>query len=78
MENMIDQPAVQNLLRPDALAAYLATHLSSATVGEPLGALRVRGGHSNETFFLWRGDERWVLRRPPLGKLPSHRARCRA
>ena len=29
-------------------------------------------GHSNETFFVTRGNERWVLRRPPRGAfLPS-------
>jgi aminoglycoside phosphotransferase (APT) family kinase protein len=66
MENQIDQPAVQKLLRPDALAGYLAQHVPGDTTA-PLGALRVRGGHSNETFFLWRGADRWVLRRPPLG-----------
>jgi aminoglycoside phosphotransferase (APT) family kinase protein len=66
VENQIDQPAVQNLLRPAALAAYLATAVPG-DVGAPLGAMRVRGGHSNETFFVWRGADRWVLRRPPLG-----------
>jgi aminoglycoside phosphotransferase (APT) family kinase protein len=34
--------------------------------------LRHQAGHSNETFFLRRGDEDLVLRRPPLGAfLPS-------
>ena len=29
-------------------------------------------GHSNETFFVTRGEDRWVLRRPPRGAfLPS-------
>lgn len=33
---------------------------------------RHQAGHSNETFFVRRGDSDWVLRRPPLGAfLPS-------
>ncbi len=67
MEDMIAQPEVQRLLRPDALAAFLALHVPGDTAGAPLGAYRIRGGHSNETFFLWRGADLWVLRRPPLG-----------
>ncbi|MDQ2700244.1 MAG: phosphotransferase family protein [Actinomycetota bacterium] len=31
---------------------------------------RVRAGHSNLTFFITRGDERWVLRRPPRPPVP--------
>ncbi|MGB0120865.1 MAG: phosphotransferase family protein [Solirubrobacterales bacterium] len=32
---------------------------------------RVRAGHSNITFFIARGDERWVLRRPPRPPVPA-------
>lgn len=33
---------------------------------------RHQAGHSNETFFVTRGDREWVLRRPPRGAfLPS-------
>ncbi|MGA7396211.1 MAG: phosphotransferase family protein [Solirubrobacterales bacterium] len=32
---------------------------------------RVRAGHSNITFFISRGDERWVLRRPPRPPVPA-------
>lgn len=31
---------------------------------------RVRAGHSNLTFFITRGDDRWVLRRPPRPPFP--------
>jgi aminoglycoside phosphotransferase (APT) family kinase protein len=69
--DMSDTPEVQHLLRPSALADYLAEHLPVEN-DAPLGAYRVRGGHSNETFFIWRGDEHYVLRRPPLGNyLPT-------
>nr|MBA3822859.1 phosphotransferase family protein [Ktedonobacterales bacterium] len=66
MEDQIERPEVARLLNPPALTAYLAEHVPG-DVDAPLGALRVRGGHSNETFFVWRGADRWVLRRPPLG-----------
>jgi len=31
---------------------------------------RVRAGHSNLTFFITRGDDHWVLRRPPRPPFP--------
>lgn len=52
-----------------ALRAYLDDHLPGT--GE-LTVERHQAGHSNETFFITRGEERYVLRRPPLGAfLPS-------
>lgn len=45
--------------------------LSEALPGE--GAVeieRVRAGHSNLTFFITRGEDRWVLRRPPRPPFP--------
>ncbi len=51
-----------------ALERYLAEHLP----GEdgPLSVERiVAAGHSNETFFITRGSQSWVLRRPPRGPL---------
>jgi aminoglycoside phosphotransferase (APT) family kinase protein len=50
------------LVDPDALERYLATALP----GEGAFAVeRHQAGHSNETFFVTRGDTKWVLRRPP-------------
>jgi aminoglycoside phosphotransferase (APT) family kinase protein len=46
--------------------AALERHLRAELPGD--GALEVerhRAGHSNETFFVTRGEDRWVLRRPP-------------
>lgn len=37
----------------------------------PIEIERVRAGHSNITFFLTRGDQRWVLRRPPRPPVPA-------
>lgn len=52
-----------------ALAAYLNKELPGD--GE-LTVTRHQAGHSNETFFVRRGPDEWVLRRPPLGAfLPS-------
>lgn len=56
------------LVDADALATYL-DHAIPQTQGQPLAVERVRGGHSNETFFITRGGHEWVLRRPPRGQL---------
>ena len=57
------------LVDEQALAAFLARELPGE--GE-LVATRHQAGHSNETFFVRRGVEEWVLRRPPRGAfLPS-------
>ncbi len=48
----------------------LEEHLRSALPGllhGPLSATLVAGGRSNLTYVLTDGQDRWVLRRPPLG-----------
>jgi len=50
------------LVEPAALARYLEAVLPGD--GE-LTVERHQAGHSNETFFISRGDDEWVLRRPP-------------
>jgi aminoglycoside phosphotransferase (APT) family kinase protein len=37
----------------------------------PLSATPIGGGHSNVTYALDRGNDRYVLRRPPRGPLPA-------
>jgi aminoglycoside phosphotransferase (APT) family kinase protein len=56
---------------PEALRAYLARALPDPALepASPLAIERIRGGHSNETFYITRGSQRWVLRRPPRGPL---------
>jgi aminoglycoside phosphotransferase (APT) family kinase protein len=68
---MTDQaagPPQEDLSRPlvdeDALRRYLDERLGD---GPPIEVERHQVGHSNETFFVTRGDDRWVLRRPPRG-----------
>jgi aminoglycoside phosphotransferase (APT) family kinase protein len=61
--------AVGRLIDRDKLASYLDHHLGGSVA---LEVERHQAGHSNETFFVTRGDDRLVLRRPPLGAfLPS-------
>lgn len=55
------------LVDADALRAYLAGRVLGDDA--PLAVERIRGGHSNETFFITRGAQEWVLRRPPRGHL---------
>ena len=46
-------------------------NLSTALPGSgPVEIERVRAGHSNLTFFITRGEDRWVLRRPPRPPFP--------
>ena len=57
------------LIDEQKLAAYLAEKLPGEADFE---VERHRAGHSNETFFVRRGERTWTLRRPPLGAfLPS-------
>ena len=51
----------------DELSSYLAVHLPG---DDPIEVERHAFGHSNVTFFVTRGEARYVLRRPPEGPLP--------
>jgi aminoglycoside phosphotransferase (APT) family kinase protein len=55
------------LIIEENLRQYLAQHLPGDDA--PLAVERISGGHSNETFFIKRGTQEWVLRRPPRGPL---------
>jgi aminoglycoside phosphotransferase (APT) family kinase protein len=55
-------PGLDPLIDPEALTAYLDARFGDT---RPLQIERHQAGHSNETFFVTRGDARWVLRRPP-------------
>jgi aminoglycoside phosphotransferase (APT) family kinase protein len=57
------------LVDEQALARYLDERLPGS---DAIQVERHQAGHSNETFFVTRGDDSWVLRRPPRGAfLPS-------
>lgn len=53
----------EQLVDPRRLQSYLARHLPG---DGDLIVERHIAGHSNETFFVRRGEQEWVLRRPPL------------
>lgn len=55
------------LIHEENLRSYLAKRLPGSDA--PLHLERVKGGHSNETFFVTRGEQELVLRRPPRGPL---------
>lgn len=58
------------LVDEERLREYLARRIPAEHTNDmPLRVERVRGGHSNETFFIGRGSHEWVLRRPPRGPL---------
>ena len=64
-EAAASEPAPLLVRRP--LEAYLdGLGLGSG----PVEAEAIGEGHSNVTFLVRRGDEAWVLRRPPRGPLP--------
>jgi aminoglycoside phosphotransferase (APT) family kinase protein len=57
---------------PGLPLAALERHLRQALPGllrGPLSAQLVAGGRSNLTYLLTDGQDRWVLRRPPLGHI---------
>ncbi len=55
------------LIDEENLRRYLAQSLPGEDT--PLEIERISGGHSNETFYIQRGNQQWVLRRPPRGPL---------
>ncbi len=61
------EPSLEQLIDVGALERFV----NEQVPGEP-GSLDVQkhvAGFSNETFYVSRGDEHWVLRRPPRGPL---------
>lgn len=59
---MTETQIAQQLVDPDKLYDYLKDRLPGSG---PFDVIRHVAGHSNETFFINRGEHRWVLRRPP-------------
>ena len=57
-----DAGTLPPLVDPESLGRYLATEIPG---DGQLEVERHQAGHSNETFFVRRGSEEWVLRRPP-------------
>lgn len=57
------------LVNESALRSYLDQKLPGENTGASLVIERVSAGHSNETFLIRRGNQEFILRRPPLGPL---------
>src|SRR5436305_3396825 len=63
--------AAEQELPPLIVREPLAEYLDSRGIGSgPLEASRIGEGHSNITYLIERGGERFVLRRPPRPPLP--------
>ena len=63
---MID---VEQMVPTAAVAAFLDEALGPSPA--PVRVEKVGQGRSNLTFRVERGDEAWILRRPPMGDLPE-------
>jgi aminoglycoside phosphotransferase (APT) family kinase protein len=59
--------ALDQLVDVAALERYVNEHVPG-TPG-PITVEKHVAGYSNETFYVSRGEERWVMRRPPRGPL---------
>src|SRR5215207_2118913 len=70
---IVDTPeeAAQLELPPLLVRRPLEAFLDGCGLGSgPVEADAVGEGHSNVTYVIRRGDDRWVLRRPPRPPLP--------
>ena len=63
---MID---VEQLVPTAAVAAWLDATLGPGSA--PVHVTKVGQGRSNLTFLVERGEDSWILRRPPMGDLPE-------
>ena len=71
--DIVDTPAeaAELELAPLIVRAPLEAYLDRHGLGSgPIDAERIGEGHSNITYLIRRGDERFVLRRPPRPPLP--------
>lgn len=59
--------ALSSLIDVAALQRWIEARVPGG--GSPIAVQKHVAGFSNETFFVTRGNEQWVLRRPPRGPL---------
>ena len=65
---MTSQLPLEDPTPPLVDAEALSSYLDDRLLGDgPFDVARHQAGHSNETFFVRRSGEEWVLRRPPRG-----------
>jgi len=73
VRDIVETPeeAAAEALPPLLVLEPVEAVLDAAGLGAgPVEATRIGDGHSNVTFLIRRGDERFVLRRPPRPPLP--------
>ena len=58
---------IEQLIDVEALERFVSEHVPDSS--GPLEVQKHVAGFSNETFYVTRGNDRWVLRRPPRGPL---------
>jgi aminoglycoside phosphotransferase (APT) family kinase protein len=58
---------VEHLVPAEGLRRYLDSRFGTSDAGAQLS--RLGEGHSNLTFLVRRGEDAWVLRRPPRGDI---------
>jgi aminoglycoside phosphotransferase (APT) family kinase protein len=63
----VERRDLAGLIDVDALEEFLRVNVKGPEA--PLEVERLHAGYSNETFYITRGGQRWVLRRPPRGDL---------
>ena len=63
----MNQSELAGLIDAEALSRFLREHVPGDEA--PLAIAKHEAGYSNETFYISRGEQRWVLRRPPRGDL---------
>lgn len=61
------QPGIGHLVDLRALQRFVDEHVPGEAA--PLTIEKHTAGFSNETFYVSRGEQRWVMRRPPAGPL---------
>jgi aminoglycoside phosphotransferase (APT) family kinase protein len=59
--------ALDELINVSALERWIEANVSGPA--SPIEVEKHVAGFSNETFYVTRGEDRWVLRRPPRGPL---------
>lgn len=65
---MTAQPELEGLIDVAALTRYLRERVPG-DIDAPLEIRKHEAGYSNETFYITRGRQHWVMRRPPRGEL---------
>ncbi|MGH2589099.1 MAG: phosphotransferase family protein [Dehalococcoidia bacterium] len=63
------QPDLTPLIDIPNLTRFLRERVPGPDADAPLEIDRHEAGYSNETFYITRGAQRWVMRRPPRGEL---------